>query len=92
MSTAEQAKQHAMEPAYDGDPSGTVHRAGVWWLIWVPAIVVVVMWIAGWSFGNYGGPWESKPQYIEPKITDAAVAMLSFGEASGIPASGHSHS
>lgn len=46
-----------------------------WWYIWIPVIVAVTLWIGGWGFGNYGGPWGSKPQFVRPKISDPAVVM-----------------
>jgi heme A synthase len=49
-----------------------------WWWVWIPVIVVVTLWLGGWGFGNYGGPWGPKPQNTEPQISDPAVAVLNF--------------
>jgi len=46
-----------------------------WWYIWIPVIAAVTLWIGGWWFGNYGGPWGSKPRFVQPKISDPAVIM-----------------
>lgn len=47
--------------------------SSVWWFVWIPIIVAVTLWIGGWWFGNYGGPWGSKPQPDHPTISDPAV-------------------
>lgn len=49
-----------------------------WWWVWIPIIIVVLFWIAGWGFGNYGGPWSPKPQGHTPKISDPAVMGSSY--------------
>lgn len=46
-----------------------------WWLVWIPLIVVVVLWIGGWSFGNYGGPWGVKPSSAPPAISAPSVIL-----------------
>jgi hypothetical protein len=52
-----------------------------WWWVWIPFIVVVTLWIGGWWFGNYGGPWSAHPQPREPQITDPVVAIATPGFA-----------
>jgi hypothetical protein len=47
-----------------------------WWWVWIPFIVVVILWLGGWGFGDYGGPWSARPQTGEPQITDPVVASL----------------
>lgn len=53
-----------------------------WWWVWIPVIIVVILWVAGWSFGNYGGPWSPKPRSVQPQITDPA----SISERGAAPA------
>jgi hypothetical protein len=45
-----------------------------WWYVWIPVIIAVTLWIGGWWFGNYGGPWAPKPQSTQPQISDPAAA------------------
>ena len=53
--------------------------SSLWWSVWIPIIVVVTLWIGGWWFGNYGGPWTSKPAHLEnPKISDPAIFIGTF--------------
>lgn len=52
-----------------------------WWWVWIPVIIVVLFWIAGWGFGNYGGPWSPKPHAQRPTISDPAVMGSSFSGA-----------
>ncbi len=80
MATAESKNltQRTPEPGFAHATSVPTPGASLWWLVWIPVIVVVVLWIGGWWLGNYGGPWESKPRYIEPQISQPANAMLHF--------------
>jgi hypothetical protein len=50
-----------------------------WWWVWLPVIVVVTMWIAGWGYGNYGGPWSPQPRSVQPQISDPGVAAFDCG-------------
>lgn len=56
-----------------------------WWYVWIPVIVAVTLWIGGWSFGNYGSPWGSKPQSVRPKISAPATVTLTLGLQSNLP-------
>jgi heme/copper-type cytochrome/quinol oxidase subunit 2 len=52
------------------------HRLFSWWWVWIPIIVVVILWIGGWTFGNYGGPWSPKPRTEQPQISEPAVTIV----------------
>jgi hypothetical protein len=58
--------QQTKKPEYIDHP----RQAFLWWFVWIPAIIVVILWIGGWTFGNYGGPWSSKPKAEQPRISD----------------------
>lgn len=47
-----------------------------WWWVWIPVIVAVVLWLGGWGFGDYGGPWGPKPQNMQQQISDPAAAVF----------------
>jgi heme A synthase len=62
------------------DPTRNEPRPFLWWCVWIPVIIVVILWIGGWWFGNYGGPWGPKPPFVQPSIGEPARAMLdSYG-------------
>jgi heme A synthase len=52
------------------------HRWFSWWWVWIPIIVVVTLWIGGWTFGNYGGPWSPKPRTKQPQISEPVVTVF----------------
>lgn len=58
------------QPTENPEYPGHSRRASLWWFVWVPVIIVVILWIGGWSFGNYGGPWSTKPKVEQPTISD----------------------
>jgi hypothetical protein len=72
------------QPTAESEPrTGPRRRLGglfSWWLVWLPVIVVVILWIGGWGFGDYGGPWSPRPRNVEPKISDPGVAKLEFND------------
>jgi hypothetical protein len=47
-----------------------------WWWVWLPVIIAVTLWIGGWGFGNYGGPWSPRPRTVQPQISDPGVTGL----------------
>lgn len=47
-----------------------------WWLVWIPITVAIILWVAGWSFGNYGGPWGPKPSSVPPQISAPATITV----------------
>jgi hypothetical protein len=61
-------------------PQAKLRGSLLWWLVWLPVIIVVTLWIAGWGFGNYGGPWSPKPQPVQPQISDPGFASLHLHE------------
>lgn len=50
--------------------------AWIWWLVWIPITVAIILWVAGWSFGNYGGPWGPKPSSVPPQISAPATITV----------------
>lgn len=62
----------------DSDDSTRRLRWFSWWWVWIPIIIVVILWIGGWSFGNYGGPWSPQPRSVQPQISDPGIAILNF--------------
>jgi heme A synthase len=81
--------QEAREPA-SSDHANPRRRWFSWWWIWIPIIVVVTLWIGGWTFGNYGGPWGPKPQNLEPQISEPAISMLKANENANAVVAGRS--
>lgn len=67
------ANQQQREAERTDDSDRRTRGSSLWWFVWLPIIVVVILWIGGWSFGNYGGPWSSKPEPDHPTISDPAV-------------------
>ena len=63
-------KREAERPA---DLNRLTRGSSLWWFVWLPIIVVITLWIGGWWFGNYGGPWGSTPPSDHLSITDPAV-------------------
>jgi heme A synthase len=57
------------------DPESTAGKLFSWWYVWIPIIVAVTLWIGGWWFGDYGGPWGPKPQSVQPQISDPIVVI-----------------
>ena len=80
--------QQKPEGGGSNDPKPTQRKWFSWWYVWIPVIVAVTLWIGGWWFGNYGGPWGSKPRNVQPKISDPAVATIRSFESSGVMAQG----
>jgi heme A synthase len=76
--------QQKPEADRSNHPEQTARKLFSWWYVWIPVIVAVTLWIGGWWFGNYGGPWGSRPQFVQPKISDQAVAMQNFSDATTI--------
>lgn len=62
------------EPARSDDSTRTTGWFS-WWWVWIPVIIVVILWIGGWSFGNYGGPWSPKPRSLQPQISEPAKGV-----------------
>lgn len=67
--------QQKREDAHTEESTRSARLLFSWWYIWIPVIVVVTLWIGGWWFGNYGGPWGAKSEFARPKISDPAVIM-----------------
>lgn len=68
-------EDHALNPTAEPDVPTDQQKAGgwFWWLVWIPVTVAIILWVAGWSFGNYGGPWGPKPSSVPPQISAPAV-------------------
>lgn len=68
-------KQHE-QPPESNSPRQKVGGLFSWWLVWIPVIAIVTLWLGGWGFGDYGGPWGPKPQNTQPQISDQGVAIF----------------
>jgi hypothetical protein len=84
MSDIERGDQSEQKPkAEHADDSARIEGASsFWWYVWVPVIVAITLWIGGWWFGNYGGPWRSKPRPVQINIGDCTNTSLSVNNGS----------
>lgn len=75
MTTPDEGLNPTAEPEFTADQQ---QEAGgwFWWLVWIPITVLIILWVAGWSFGNYGGPWGPKPSNEPPQISAPAVIAV----------------
>lgn len=77
MADVESHDRSPQRPDGQSEDSPRIEGASLfWWYVWIPVIVAITLWIGGWWFGNYGGPWGSKPQSVQPNISEPARATL----------------